>query len=152
MNFELNNFSLDIYLSYPELNENILLLFNVILNNNINIINKSFFINNTKEINAEEIEYILYKLINNSKYIFICLSHYSIKNFSQILELNEIERNKKSNNKKKFIYLLLEIPKENSLLEFVISDKEIDKELFPLYNKITTNETIQKLLLLNYEK
>jgi hypothetical protein len=152
MNFELNNFSLDIYLSYPELNENILLLFNVILNNNINIINKSFFINNTKEINAEEIEYILYKLINNSKYIFICLSQYSIKNFSQILELNEIERNKKSNNKKKIIYLLLEIPKENSLLEFVISDKEIDKELFPLYNKITTNETIQKLLLLNYEK
>jgi len=137
--------NIDIYLSYPYKNEWIdkLELFLQTYSNSIlssDVLNKS--LNSTL---IQQIIENMEKIMQNTKYIIVCLSKKSSISYSQCIEIDSLEKNNIFNNiSYKIIYIIVENdfnPIDNILVKNLVG---INKWL-PLYDEKTCNETLNEL-------
>jgi hypothetical protein len=103
----ITNIELDIFLSIPEDNNNIQFIRNNLISLGYKIIDRTIYMENQTNYDENEFEYIIKRLINNAKYIFICQSKLTYSSYLQIKELNEIIENNHLN-KNNIFYLILD--------------------------------------------
>jgi len=101
------NANVDIYLSYPEKNEYIERILESVNQYNYNILESSLIIQHKDEISMNEIFKYTETFIENSKYIFVCISQNSIRSTTQTIEMNEII-DKYPKIQDKLVYLMME--------------------------------------------
>jgi hypothetical protein len=134
----------DIYISYPEENENIILFENNLKLLNLSILNSSQLINNITLKNDVLQKYIKTIIDNNDiQYIFICISKNICKTVSQIIETNEFITNELLD-KNKIIYLMLD--EDFTPLNSYITHSIKDNKWYPFYNKYYVEDSYNKIL------
>lgn len=137
----------NIYISFPEENENITLFENNLKSFNLNILNSSLLINNINLQKDLLKEYIKTTINNNElQYIFVCVSKNFYKTFSQTIEMNEFITNDLVD-KNKIIYLILEedFTPLNSYLKHTIGTNK----WYPFYSKSTSEASYSQILKKN---
>lgn len=148
MNSNLASEKINVFMSIPEENPNIEFLRSKLLSLGIIIVDNTSFNVDIEDDDKYEISFIIKKLISITDFIFICISKKTYKSYFQTLELNEIIMKKDFNKEEKIIYLYLE--KECNPISqphhyYGISNNE-NKICLPLYDYISTSETIEKII------
>jgi hypothetical protein len=135
----------DIYVSYVEETPYIDTVINNLRLLDYKIIDSSVIKNSLFKLHNTEISNYLKKLLENSIYIFICLSSKSFQSYSQTMEINELITNTNIRNSSKIIYLFTD---ENFTLDTNPELKEITKQnkWFLLYDDETTSQTCGEIL------
>lgn len=85
-----NNVELEIYVSYPEKTECVTKMMDTLQKMNFNIMDSSIMIQSRKDYSVSDISKYMEIFIENTKYIFVCISSNTIKSVTQIMEINEI--------------------------------------------------------------
>jgi hypothetical protein len=138
------NANVDIYFSYPEKNEYIERLMESLNQYYYTILESSLIIQHKNEISMNEISKYMESFIENSKFIFICISQSSIRSTTQTIEMNEII-DKYPKIQDKLVYLMMEpeyTPITNKELKCIVK-----KNLwYPLYDNDTLFDTTNKIL------
>lgn len=142
-----NSYSLinyDIYISYPEENENITIFENNLKSLNLSILNSSLLINNIN-LQKDVLQKYIKSIINNNElqYIFVCVSKNICKTVSQIIETNEFSTNDLVDDNK-IIYLILDedFTPLNSYLKYSVRNNK----WYPFYDKSTIEDSYNKIL------
>ena len=98
---------LDVYISYANKTEYIERILETLQNMNFKIMDSSLMIQSRKDLSVSEISKYMEVFIENTKYIFICISKETIRSITQIMELNEI-MNKFPFIQNKIIYFMMD--------------------------------------------
>ena len=133
----------DIYISYVNETPNLNNLIYSLKLLDYQIIDSSIIKNSLLEIPNIQLSHYVEKILENSKYIFICLSSKSFQSYSQTIETNELTT--KLIISSKIIYLFTEAHftlDTNPELKGIIKQNK----WFPLYDEITTSQTCGKIL------
>ena len=138
---------LDIYLSYPDKKtENITKLMDILQTMNFKIMDSSIMIQSRKDLSSSEISKYMEIFIENTKYIFVCISPETIKSVTQIMEINEII-DKYPKVHTKIIYFMMDkyyTPTTNTELNSIVK-----KNLwYPIYDEDSLFDTTNKVLTL----
>ena len=141
------NINFDIYISYPENNEFIQTMEKDLRNLNYEVIDSSIITKSFTELSNTDISNSIEIVIEKAKYIFVCISHKTIKTITQMIEMNEIlqKLSDVSGLQKKLIYFMLNrdyTPNTNTELKSIIQNNK----WFPLYDENTLFETTSKVL------
>ena len=138
---------LDIYLSYPDKKtEYITKLMDILQTMSFKIMDSSIMIQSRKDLSSSEISKYMEIFIENTKYIFVCISPETIKSVTQIMEINEII-DKYPKVHKKIIYFMMDkyyTPTTNTELNSIVK-----KNLWlPIYDEDSLFDTTNKVLTL----
>jgi len=133
----------EIYISYPEKNNYIDSFQNILKKNNYTVIDSSIILN-LKDIPLENISKYIETILQKPKYIFVCISPYTIKTISQIIEMNEIIEQYPLI-KHKIIYFMID-PKYTPITNKEINTIIKDNKWFNLYDTDTLFYTSNKVL------
>lgn len=133
----------EIYISYPEKNNYIDCFQNVLKKNNYTVIDSSIILN-SKDIPFENISKYVETILQKTKYIFVCVSPYTIKTITQIIEMNEII-DQYLLIKDKIIYFMID-PKYTPITNKELNTIIKDNKWFNLYDKDSLFYTTNKIL------
>jgi hypothetical protein len=134
-----------IYISFPKENcyiENIKNNFKTL---NYSILDTSMVVTSLKDLPLTDISKYIEKIIEKTKYIFICISPDTIRSVTQTIEMNELNNLFLDN--KQIIYLMTDdnyTPLTNTELKSIIKENK----WFPLYNDETFFHTNNELMTL----
>jgi len=137
------NDNFEIYISYSKKNNFIDSFQNILKKNNYRVIDSSI-ISELKDIPLENISKYVQTILVKTKYIFVCISPYTIKTITQIIEMNEIIDHYLLS-KDKIIYFMIDpkyTPVTNKELNTIIKDNK----WFNLYDENTLYDTSNKVL------
>ena len=138
----LNNYSLDIYLSFSEENEIISDLKTKLINLNYNICDSYLIKKSLETMNTLELSNHMNTLIENTKCIIVCLSLNSVKSYTQCIEMNKLlDNSSKFNNK--VIYLIIDNNYPSSLINIIQNN---NNTYFPYYNVETFDDSFNKII------
>lgn len=133
---------LDIYISYYETMKCIEDLENNLMKLNYHIMNSSLLLNAIKESNAEILEKYINNIIQETKFVIICVNKNILKSYSQVIETNALISNNFHDNK--IIYLMLESDYTLDNSDIKYSSKH--NNWYPFYDDNSRKETYNKLL------
>lgn len=134
----LNNYSFDIYLSFPEENDIVMDLKRKFIDLNYNCCDSSIVKKNLdlETMCYSEISEHIVNLYENTRCIIVCLSMLSLKTYLQIIEMNKLLDNSFKYNNNKIIYLIT----DTKYIPFVYH------EYLPCYNQETLNYSFEKIV------
>jgi hypothetical protein len=128
------------YLSFPEENEFVIGLKRKLLDLNYSICDTSIVKKSLETLTTAEISKHMETLINNTRFIIICVSLKSLTSFTQSIEMNNLLDNSFDDNKK-VIYLIMD---EN--YPCVLINKHMEKnDCFLYYDQETISESFEKI-------
>jgi len=131
----------DIYLSFPEENEFVIGLKRKLLDLNYNICDTSIMKKSLETLSTPEISEHMESLIENTRFIIVCVSLKSLTSFTQSIETNKLLDNSFNNNDK-VIYLIMD---EN--YPSVLLNKHMEKnDCFLYYDQETISECFEKMM------
>lgn len=131
---------LDIYLSFPEENEFVIGLKRKLLDLNYSICDTSIVKKSLETLTTAEISKHMETLIENTRFIIICVSLKSLTSFTQSIEMNNLLDNSFDDNNK-VIYLIMD---EN--YPCVLINKHMEKnDCFLYYDQETISESFEKI-------
>ena len=138
--------SFDIYLSFPEENDNIMDLKRKLIDLNYNICDSSIV---TKSLDLETMPYLeisdhILNLFKNTSYIMVFLSLKTLKTYLQIIEMNKLLDNSFEYNNKNIIYLIT----DPNYIRLISDTIENNNNYFLYYNPETIKDSFEKILQL----
>jgi len=137
----INNIKFDIYLSFPEENEFVIGLKRKLLELNYNFCDSSVVKKSLEIMSSSEISKYMENLIENTRFIIVCLSLKSLKSYTQSIETNKLlDYSFKDNNK--VIYLITDPNYEPLLLNSIKNNNNY----FPYYDQETVNDSFEKII------
>jgi hypothetical protein len=132
---------LDIYLSFPEENEFVIGLKRKLLDLNYSICDTSIVKKSLETLTTAEISKHMETLIENTRFIIVCVSLKSLKSFTQSIEMDKLLDNSFEDNNK-VIYLIMD---EN--YPCVLINKHMEKnDCFLYYDQETISESFEKII------
>lgn len=139
------NIKYDIYVSYEEETPYLNTLITSLKSLDYQIIDSSVIKNSLSQLPTIQISNYVEKILQNSKYIFICVSSKSLQSYSQTLEINELFTDTTINQSSKIIYLLTD---DSFTLDTNPEIKSFikDNKWFRLYDDTTTYQTCGQIL------
>ena len=127
-------------LSFPEENEFVIGLKRKLWDLNYSICDTSIVKKSLETLTTAEISKHMETLINNTRFIIICVSLKSLTSFTQSIEMNNLLDNSFDDNKK-VIYLIMD---EN--YPCVLINKHMEKnDCFLYYDQETISESFEKI-------
>jgi hypothetical protein len=142
------NLELDIYISYPNKTEYMEIMVDTLKKMDYVIMDSSVMIQSRTDLSIREISKYMETFIENTKFIFICISKETIKSITQIMEMNEII-DKYPIFQTKMVYFMMDsdyTPITNIELISIVKENV----WYPIYDKDsllnTTNEIITLLM------
>ena len=139
------NIKYDIYVSYEEETPYLNTLITSLKSLDYQIIDSSVIKNSLSQLPTIQISNYVEKILQNSKYIFICLSSKSLQSYSQTLEINELITDTTINQSSKIIYLFTDdcftLDTNPEIKSFIKHNK-----WFQLYDDTTTYQTCGQIL------
>ena len=135
---------LDIYLSYSNRSEYLERMIHTLQNLNFRIMDSSLMIQSRTDFSNSEISKHMEEFIENTKFIFICISKETIKSVTQIMEMNEI-MDKYPNIQHKLVYFMTDVdytPITNIELKSIVQNKK----WYPVYDEDTLFDTTNEVL------
>ena len=132
---------IDIYLSFPEENEFVIGLKRKLLDLNYNLCDTSIVKKSFENLSIQEINKYMETLIENTRFIIVCVSLKSLTSFTQSIEMNKLLDNSFEKNNK-VIYLIMD---EN--YPCVLINKHMEKnDCFLYYDQETISESFEKII------
>jgi hypothetical protein len=142
------NPKLDIYISYPNKTEFMEIMVDTLKKLDYVIMDSSLMIQSRTDLSTSEISKYMEIFIENTKFIFICISKETIKSITQIMEMNSII-DKYPTFQTKMVYFMMDsdyTPITNVELISIVKENV----WYPIYDKDslfnTTNEIITLLM------
>lgn len=132
---------IDIYLSFPEENEFVIGIKRKLLELNYNICDSSIVKKSLETMDTLEISDHMETLIENTRFIIVCLSLKSFKSFTQSIEMNKLLDSSFMHNNK-VIYLITDPNYEPLLLNSI----KKNNKYFPYYDQETVNDSFEKIV------
>ena len=142
----LTNAELDIYISYPIKTEYMEIMVDTLQKMDYVIMDSSIMIQSRKDFSTSEISKYMETFIENTNFIFICISKETIKSITQIMEMNEI-MDKYPMVHTKIVYFMTDsdyTPITNVELKSIVKENV----WYPIYDKDSLLNTTNKILTL----